>query len=67
MLITDDNALPSFWEDMKGDLVKLVALTVGSKEYTEVESELRKTLQINIITVCSPINTTVTIVLDFTL
>ncbi|XP_030579279.1 protein mono-ADP-ribosyltransferase PARP15-like isoform X2 [Archocentrus centrarchus] len=42
MIVTDDNALPSFWEDMKGDLVKLFALTPGSKEYNDVESELTK-------------------------
>uniref|UniRef100_A0A3Q0QXG4 Poly [ADP-ribose] polymerase n=1 Tax=Amphilophus citrinellus TaxID=61819 RepID=A0A3Q0QXG4_AMPCI len=52
--LKDDNALPlpSFWEDMKGDLVKLFALTPGSKEYKDVEGELTKAgLHVNIISI----------------
>uniref|UniRef100_A0A3Q4GBX0 Poly [ADP-ribose] polymerase n=1 Tax=Neolamprologus brichardi TaxID=32507 RepID=A0A3Q4GBX0_NEOBR len=52
----DDTALPlpSCWEDMKGDLVKLFALTQGSQEYNDVEQELTKNrLRVNIISVCS--------------
>ncbi|XP_060895070.1 protein mono-ADP-ribosyltransferase PARP14-like [Labrus mixtus] len=44
--------LPSNWEDMKGDLIKLFALTAGSKEYKDVEMELTKTgLTITIISI----------------
>lgn len=60
MIFTDDTALPlpSCWEDMKGDLVKLFALTRGSQEYNDVEQELTKTgLNLNIISVCSVTNT----------
>lgn len=60
MIFTDDTALPlpSCWEDMKGDLVKLFALTRGSQEYNDVEQELTKTgLNLNIIRVCSVTNT----------
>lgn len=56
MIFTDDTALPlpSCWKDMKGDLVKLFALTQGSQEYNDVEQELTKTgLNLNIIRVCS--------------
>ncbi|XP_035771558.1 protein mono-ADP-ribosyltransferase PARP14-like [Neolamprologus brichardi] len=56
----DDTALPlpSCWEDMKGDLVKLFALTQGSQEYNDVEQELTKNrLRVNIISVCSVPNT----------
>uniref|UniRef100_I3IUL8 Poly [ADP-ribose] polymerase n=1 Tax=Oreochromis niloticus TaxID=8128 RepID=I3IUL8_ORENI len=45
-------ALPSCWEDMKGDLVKLFALTPGAQEYNNVEQELTKTgLYLNIISI----------------
>lgn len=58
MIFTDDSALPSCWEDMKGDLVKLFALTPGAQEYDDVEQELTKTgLYLNIISVCSATNT----------
>ncbi|KAM7019145.1 protein mono-ADP-ribosyltransferase PARP14-like [Tautogolabrus adspersus] len=44
--------LPSNWEDMKGDLLKRFTLTAGTKEYTDVETELTKTgLTINIISI----------------
>ncbi|XP_030579267.1 protein mono-ADP-ribosyltransferase PARP14-like [Archocentrus centrarchus] len=52
--LKDDNALPlpSFWEDMKGDLVKLFALTPGSKEYNDVEGELTNAgLHVSIISI----------------
>ncbi|KAL3975250.1 hormonally upregulated Neu-associated kinase [Sarotherodon galilaeus] len=50
--VKDDSALPSCWEDMKGDLVKLFALTPGSREYNNVEQELTKTrLKLNIISI----------------
>ncbi|XP_030579266.1 protein mono-ADP-ribosyltransferase PARP14-like isoform X2 [Archocentrus centrarchus] len=52
--LKDDNALPlpSFWEDMKGDLVKLFALTPGSKEYNDVKGELTNAgLHVNIISI----------------
>ncbi|XP_074495688.1 protein mono-ADP-ribosyltransferase PARP14-like [Sebastes fasciatus] len=39
----DDSALPPHWDDLKGDLLKLFPLKVGSKEYKEVEAELTKT------------------------
>ncbi|XP_073321468.1 protein mono-ADP-ribosyltransferase PARP14-like isoform X2 [Pagrus major] len=46
----DDAALPSNWDDMKGDRLKLFPLTVGSSEYNDVEKELRRTgLRVNII------------------
>ncbi|RXN29685.1 poly [ADP-ribose] polymerase 14-like protein [Labeo rohita] len=35
--------LPSHWEDMKGQLVVLVQLTAGSKEYADVEKEFTAT------------------------
>lgn len=39
---------------MKGDLLKLIPLTAGSKEYKDVETELtNKNLHANIISVCS--------------
>ncbi|XP_032372441.1 protein mono-ADP-ribosyltransferase PARP14 isoform X1 [Etheostoma spectabile] len=38
-----DADLPSNWEDMKGDLLKRVPLTLGSKEYNDVVTELTKT------------------------
>ncbi|KAK2871251.1 hypothetical protein Q8A67_023778 [Cirrhinus molitorella] len=37
------NPLPSNWEDMKGQPVVLVKLTEGSKEFTDVEKEFRRT------------------------
>lgn len=46
-------ALPSEWEDMKGDLVKTFRLPVGSSEYNDVEAKTNKTgLNANIISVC---------------
>lgn len=60
MIFTDDTALPlpSCWEDMKRDLVKLFALTPGAQEYNDVEQELTKNrLHVNIISVCSATNT----------
>ncbi|XP_067429769.1 protein mono-ADP-ribosyltransferase PARP14-like isoform X1 [Thunnus thynnus] len=51
-LKADDGALPSHWDDMKGDLMKLFPLTVGSKEYGDVEKEFQKTgLYANIISI----------------
>uniref|UniRef100_A0A3P9AYN7 Poly [ADP-ribose] polymerase n=1 Tax=Maylandia zebra TaxID=106582 RepID=A0A3P9AYN7_9CICH len=50
--VKDDSALPSCWEDMKGDLVKLFALTPGAQEYDNVEQELTKNrLHVNIISI----------------
>ncbi|RXN11599.1 poly [ADP-ribose] polymerase 14-like isoform X1 [Labeo rohita] len=37
------NSLPSHWEDVKGQLVVLVKVTAGSKEYADVEKEFKKT------------------------
>ncbi|XP_056323301.1 protein mono-ADP-ribosyltransferase PARP14 isoform X2 [Danio aesculapii] len=37
------SSLPSHWENMKGKSVILVKLKAGSKEYTEVEKEFRRT------------------------
>uniref|UniRef100_A0A8C1GLI2 Poly [ADP-ribose] polymerase n=1 Tax=Cyprinus carpio TaxID=7962 RepID=A0A8C1GLI2_CYPCA len=37
------SALPSHWEDMKGQAVVLVKLRAGSKEYAEVETEFTST------------------------
>ncbi|XP_073770751.1 protein mono-ADP-ribosyltransferase PARP14 isoform X2 [Danio rerio] len=37
------SSLPSHWENMKGNSVILVKLKAGSKEYTEVEKEFRRT------------------------
>ncbi|TDH12644.1 hypothetical protein EPR50_G00049200 [Perca flavescens] len=55
----DDAALPSNWDDMKGDLLKRVPLTPGSKEYNDVETELTKTgLAANIISIERVQNTT---------
>uniref|UniRef100_A0A3Q3ILY1 Poly [ADP-ribose] polymerase n=2 Tax=Monopterus albus TaxID=43700 RepID=A0A3Q3ILY1_MONAL len=57
--LKDDAALPSHWEDMKGDMVKLFLLTGGSKEYTDVEAQLTKTgLTANIISIERVQNTT---------
>ncbi|KAL2094533.1 hypothetical protein ACEWY4_009252 [Coilia grayii] len=41
----DDSSvsLPSLWDDMKGKNVVQIALSQGSKEYSEVEKEFRKT------------------------
>ncbi len=36
------SALPSHWDDMKGQSVFLVKLTPGSKEYAEVEKSSRE-------------------------
>ncbi|XP_060895176.1 protein mono-ADP-ribosyltransferase PARP14-like [Labrus mixtus] len=50
--LKSDAPLPSNWEDMKGDLIKLFALTAGSKEYKDVETEVTKTgLTITIISI----------------
>uniref|UniRef100_A0A8D3B381 Poly [ADP-ribose] polymerase n=1 Tax=Scophthalmus maximus TaxID=52904 RepID=A0A8D3B381_SCOMX len=47
-----DDALPPRWEAMKGDLVKLFPLTLGSQEYSEVVQEFTKTsLTANIISI----------------
>ncbi|CAK6982415.1 hypothetical protein INR49_018834%2C partial, partial [Scomber scombrus] len=47
-----DAALPSHWDDMKGDLLKLFPVTAGSKEYNDVQTELTKTgLSANIISI----------------
>uniref|UniRef100_A0A3B5ADI1 Poly [ADP-ribose] polymerase n=1 Tax=Stegastes partitus TaxID=144197 RepID=A0A3B5ADI1_9TELE len=52
-------ALPSHWDDMKGDIVKLVTVAPGSKEYGDVQKELTKTgLAPNIISVERVQNTT---------
>ncbi|XP_056232020.1 protein mono-ADP-ribosyltransferase PARP14-like [Seriola aureovittata] len=57
--LKDDTALPGHWDDMKGDLVKLFPLTVGSKEYSDVETELTRTGLIpNIISIERVQNTT---------
>lgn len=57
--VKDDAALPSHWDDMKGDLLKLFPLTAGSKEYNDVESELTKNgLSANIISIERVQNTT---------
>lgn len=46
-------ALPSEWEDMKGDLVKTFRLPVDSSEYNDVETKTKKAgLNANIISVC---------------
>uniref|UniRef100_A0A8C1WAV4 Poly [ADP-ribose] polymerase n=1 Tax=Cyprinus carpio TaxID=7962 RepID=A0A8C1WAV4_CYPCA len=37
------SALPSHWEDMKGQAVVLVKIRAGSKEYAEVETEFTST------------------------
>ncbi|TMS03766.1 Poly [ADP-ribose] polymerase 14 [Larimichthys crocea] len=50
--LKNDVALPSHWDDMKGDLLKLIPLTAGSKEYKDVETELtNKNLHANIISI----------------
>ncbi|XP_051278352.1 protein mono-ADP-ribosyltransferase PARP15 isoform X1 [Dicentrarchus labrax] len=52
ILYADYCALPSHWDDMKGDILKLFPLAAGSKEYNEVETELQKTgLSANIISI----------------
>ncbi|XP_076587780.1 protein mono-ADP-ribosyltransferase PARP14-like [Chaetodon auriga] len=38
-----DTALPSHWDDMKGDFLKLFPLTAGSNEYNDVVTEIQKT------------------------
>uniref|UniRef100_A0A3Q4G653 Poly [ADP-ribose] polymerase n=2 Tax=Neolamprologus brichardi TaxID=32507 RepID=A0A3Q4G653_NEOBR len=44
--------LPSCWEDMKDDLLKLFAVAPASNEYNDVEKELTKTgLNLNIISI----------------
>ncbi|KAF3853285.1 hypothetical protein F7725_013973 [Dissostichus mawsoni] len=51
-LKADDAALPSHWDDMKGDVIKLFPVAAGSQEYTDVETELRNTgLTPNIISI----------------
>ncbi|XP_034055195.1 protein mono-ADP-ribosyltransferase PARP14-like isoform X3 [Gymnodraco acuticeps] len=58
-LKADDEALPSHWDDMKGDLIKLFPVAAGSQEYTNVETELRNTgLTPNIISIERVQNTT---------
>uniref|UniRef100_A0A3P8U6V3 Poly [ADP-ribose] polymerase n=1 Tax=Amphiprion percula TaxID=161767 RepID=A0A3P8U6V3_AMPPE len=55
----NEAALPSHWDDMKGDLVKLFDVSPGSKEYSDVEKEMKKTgLAANIISVQRVQNTT---------
>uniref|UniRef100_A0A8D3B322 Poly [ADP-ribose] polymerase n=1 Tax=Scophthalmus maximus TaxID=52904 RepID=A0A8D3B322_SCOMX len=50
--VKGDDALPPRWEAMKGDLVKLFPLTLGSQEYSEVVQEFTKTsLTANIISI----------------
>ncbi|XP_074526876.1 protein mono-ADP-ribosyltransferase PARP14-like [Halichoeres trimaculatus] len=50
--LKDDDVLPSHWDDMKGDLLKLFVLSSGSKEYNDVEAELTRTgLTPNIISI----------------
>ncbi|XP_070760235.1 protein mono-ADP-ribosyltransferase PARP14-like isoform X2 [Enoplosus armatus] len=50
--LKDDAALPPHWDDLKGDLLKLFPLASGSKEYTDVETEVQKTgLSANIISI----------------
>ncbi|XP_068559360.1 protein mono-ADP-ribosyltransferase PARP14-like [Cebidichthys violaceus] len=50
--VKDDTALPSHWDDMKGDLLQLFPLSAKSKEYKEVKTELKKTgLTANIVSV----------------
>uniref|UniRef100_A0A3Q3WW47 Poly [ADP-ribose] polymerase n=1 Tax=Mola mola TaxID=94237 RepID=A0A3Q3WW47_MOLML len=45
-------ALPSNWADMKGELLKLVALAPGSEEYKDVENKMKATgLAAKIITI----------------
>lgn len=59
MMLSEDSvaALPSHWDDMKGDIVKLVAVTSGSQEYKDVEKEFKRTgLNPNIISVCDNSN-----------
>ncbi|XP_029365480.1 protein mono-ADP-ribosyltransferase PARP14-like [Echeneis naucrates] len=57
--LKDDAALPALWDDMKGDIVKLFPLTTGSKEYSDVEKEFRRTgLNSNIISIERVQNTT---------
>uniref|UniRef100_A0A672JFB8 Poly [ADP-ribose] polymerase n=1 Tax=Salarias fasciatus TaxID=181472 RepID=A0A672JFB8_SALFA len=47
-----EDALPSHWDDMKTDLVKLFPVTPGSREFTEVEQGVKKTgLTLNIISI----------------
>ncbi|XP_041643514.1 protein mono-ADP-ribosyltransferase PARP14-like [Cheilinus undulatus] len=51
-LKADSAPLPSHWEDMKGDLLKLFPLTAGTKEYKDVETEVTRTgLNANIISI----------------
>ncbi|KAM9392684.1 protein mono-ADP-ribosyltransferase PARP14-like isoform 2-T2 [Pholidichthys leucotaenia] len=48
--LKNDTALPSRWDDMKGDLVKLCPLKQGSQEYDDVKTEVTKNgLALNII------------------
>ncbi|XP_035513982.1 protein mono-ADP-ribosyltransferase PARP14-like, partial [Morone saxatilis] len=57
--LKDDAALPSHWDDMKGDILKLFPLAAGSKEYNDVETEFQKTgLSANIISIERVQNTT---------
>ncbi|XP_026198204.1 protein mono-ADP-ribosyltransferase PARP14-like isoform X2 [Anabas testudineus] len=46
------SALPSHWDDMKGDLLKRFPVASGSQEYNNVEKEFRRTgLNSNIISI----------------
>uniref|UniRef100_A0A3Q1FWA0 Poly [ADP-ribose] polymerase n=1 Tax=Acanthochromis polyacanthus TaxID=80966 RepID=A0A3Q1FWA0_9TELE len=55
----NEAALPSHWDDMKGDLVKLFDVPTGSQEYKDVKKEMNKTgLTANIISVQRVQNTT---------
>uniref|UniRef100_A0A4W6DZF5 Poly [ADP-ribose] polymerase n=1 Tax=Lates calcarifer TaxID=8187 RepID=A0A4W6DZF5_LATCA len=57
--LKDDAVLPGNWNDMKGSLLKLFPVTQGSKEYSDVETELTKTgLTANIISIERVQNTT---------
>uniref|UniRef100_UPI0037E75BC7 protein mono-ADP-ribosyltransferase PARP14-like n=1 Tax=Semicossyphus pulcher TaxID=241346 RepID=UPI0037E75BC7 len=57
--LKDNAALPSHWDDMKGNLLKLFPVTAGTKEFTDVETELTKTgLAANIISIERVQNTT---------
>ncbi|XP_047448843.1 protein mono-ADP-ribosyltransferase PARP14-like isoform X2 [Mugil cephalus] len=57
--LKDDAALPSHWDDMKGDIEKLFPVAQGSQEYNDVETEFTKTgLTANIISIERVQNTT---------
>ncbi|XP_042337091.1 protein mono-ADP-ribosyltransferase PARP14-like [Plectropomus leopardus] len=57
--VKDDAALPSHWDDMSGDLLRLFPLTAGSKEHGDVTAALTQTgLAANIISIERVQNTT---------